>query len=79
MSKRTNRQVLEFQADRIEAVLARHKVSARVTGGVISPRWVQFQVLPALAKLRARPALKCPACQNPMVVASFFRPAWRSG
>jgi S-DNA-T family DNA segregation ATPase FtsK/SpoIIIE len=42
------RQVLEFQADRIEAVLARHKVAARVTGGVVSPRWVQFQVLPAL-------------------------------
>ena len=42
------RQVLEFQADRIEAVLAQHKVSARVTGGLVSPRWVQFQVLPAL-------------------------------
>lgn len=48
MMSKTNRRVLEFQADRIEAVLARHKVSARVTGGMVSPRWIQFQVLPAL-------------------------------
>jgi len=48
MAGRTNRQLLEFQSDRIEAVLARHKVSARVTGGLVSPRWIQFQVLPAL-------------------------------
>jgi S-DNA-T family DNA segregation ATPase FtsK/SpoIIIE len=44
------RQVLEFQADRIERVLAQHKVSARVTGGIVSPRWVQFHVLPALGE-----------------------------
>ena len=48
MAKRTDRRVLEFQSDRIEAVLAQHKVSARVTGGLVSPRWIQFQVLPAL-------------------------------
>jgi len=48
MAKRTNRRLLEFQSDRIEAVLAQHKVSARVTGGQVSPRWIQFQVLPAL-------------------------------
>lgn len=42
------RQLLEFQADRIETVLARHKVPARVTGGYVAPRWVQFQVLPTL-------------------------------
>jgi len=42
------RQLLEYQADRIEAVLARHKVQARVTGGSVAPRWIQFQVLPAL-------------------------------
>jgi S-DNA-T family DNA segregation ATPase FtsK/SpoIIIE len=42
------RQVLDFQADRIEAVLAQHRVSARVTGGLVSPRWIQFQLLPAL-------------------------------
>jgi S-DNA-T family DNA segregation ATPase FtsK/SpoIIIE len=42
------RQKLEFQSDRIEAVLALHKVSARVTGGTVTPRWVRFQVLPAV-------------------------------
>jgi len=45
------RQELEFQADRIEAVLALHKVPARVTGGVVTPRWVRFQVLPRGAKI----------------------------
>ena len=42
------RQKLEFQADRIEAVLALHKVPAHVTGGTVTPRWVRFQVLPTL-------------------------------
>ena len=42
------RQKLEFQAERIEAVLALHKVDARVTGGTVTPRWVRFQVLPAV-------------------------------
>lgn len=42
------RQLLEFQADRIESVLAEHKVSAHVTGGIVSPRWVRFHVRPAL-------------------------------
>jgi len=42
------RQKLEFQADRIETVLALHKVPARVTGGTVTPRWVRFQVLPAV-------------------------------
>lgn len=42
------RQSLEFQADRIEAVLALNKVEARVTGGTVTPRWVRFQVLPAV-------------------------------
>jgi len=42
------RRMLEYQADRIEAVLAQHKVSARVTGGTVTPRWVRFQVLPAI-------------------------------
>ena len=42
------RQKLEFQADRIEAVLTLHKVTARVTGGTVTPRWVRFQVLPAV-------------------------------
>jgi S-DNA-T family DNA segregation ATPase FtsK/SpoIIIE len=42
------RKKLEFQADRIEAVLTLHKVPARVTGGTVTPRWVRFQVLPAV-------------------------------
>lgn len=42
------RKKLEFQADRIEAVLSVHKVPARVTGGTVTPRWVRFQVLPAV-------------------------------
>jgi S-DNA-T family DNA segregation ATPase FtsK/SpoIIIE len=42
------RQKLEFQADRIEVVLTLHKVAARVTGGTVTPRWVRFQVLPAV-------------------------------
>jgi S-DNA-T family DNA segregation ATPase FtsK/SpoIIIE len=42
------REKLEFQADRIEMVLQMHKVPARVTGGTVTPRWVRFQVLPAV-------------------------------
>ena len=42
------RKMLEYQADRIEAVLAQHKVPGRVTGGVVTPRWVRFKVLPQL-------------------------------
>lgn len=38
------RRTLEFQADTIEAVLARHKVPARVHGGTVTPRYVQFQL-----------------------------------
>jgi len=33
---------LNFQADRIEAVLASHRVPARVHGGTVSPRWMRF-------------------------------------
>ncbi len=40
--------LLEFQSDRIEAVLSTHKVPARVTGGTVTPRWVRFQLLPAV-------------------------------
>lgn len=42
------RQILELQADRIEMVLAQHKAPARVAGGVVTPRWVQFHLTPAL-------------------------------
>ena len=36
------RQELEFQADRIEMVLRDYKAPARVTGGHVTPRWIQF-------------------------------------
>jgi S-DNA-T family DNA segregation ATPase FtsK/SpoIIIE len=42
------RRRLEFMADRIEAVLAVNKIPARVTGGTVTPRWVRFQVVPAV-------------------------------
>jgi S-DNA-T family DNA segregation ATPase FtsK/SpoIIIE len=42
------RKQLEFQAERIEAVLTMHKVPARVTGGTVTPRWIRFQILPAM-------------------------------
>lgn len=38
------RRTLEQQSDRIEAVLARHKVHGRITGGTITPRFVQFKL-----------------------------------
>lgn len=38
------RRTLDMQADRIEAVLARHRVPGRVQSGVITPRYVRFQV-----------------------------------
>ncbi len=43
-----NRQVLELQSDRIEMVLASHKAPARVTGGVVTPRAVQYHLAPAM-------------------------------
>jgi S-DNA-T family DNA segregation ATPase FtsK/SpoIIIE len=42
------REKLEFQADRIEAVLSSHRIQARVTGGTVTPRWIRFQVLPMI-------------------------------
>jgi S-DNA-T family DNA segregation ATPase FtsK/SpoIIIE len=35
---------LHFQADRIEMVLASHKVPARVTGGTVTPRLIRFHL-----------------------------------
>ncbi len=40
-------QRLHLQADRIEAVLATHKAPARVTGGRVTPRTIQFHLTPA--------------------------------
>lgn len=42
------RRTLEMQADMIEAVLARHKVAGRVNGGVVTPRFVRFELSPGL-------------------------------
>ena len=41
------RQELDMQADRIEMLLQDHKTPARVTGGNVTPRWVQFLLQPA--------------------------------
>jgi S-DNA-T family DNA segregation ATPase FtsK/SpoIIIE len=66
------RKKLEFQSDRIEAVLTVHKVPARVTGGTVTPRWVRFQVLPAvgakISKIKGlseelAAALDAPSCR----------------
>ncbi len=40
-------QNLNFQADRIEMVLAAHQAPARVSGGRLSPRTIQFRLQPA--------------------------------
>ncbi|HZQ04957.1 MAG TPA: DNA translocase FtsK [Anaerolineae bacterium] len=42
-----NRQRLHQQADRIEWVLATHKAPAKVTGGKVTPRTIQFHISPS--------------------------------
>jgi len=39
------RRTLEMQADRIEAVLQRHRVQAHVDGGLVTPRFVRFRLV----------------------------------
>lgn len=52
MSQSITREYLEFQSDRIERVLASHRVPVRVEGGSVTPRAIRFQIAPALgAKL----------------------------
>ncbi len=41
-------QILNFQADQIEMVLHTHRVPGRVTGGTVTPRWIRYEVTPAL-------------------------------
>ena len=41
------RQDLDQQADRIEMLLQDHRAPARVTGGNVTPRWIQFLLQPA--------------------------------
>ena len=43
------RRVLEYQADQIEMVLSSHRVYGRVTGGIVTPRWISYQVLPEIS------------------------------
>lgn len=43
------RRLLEYQADQIEMVLTSHRVPGRVTGGIVTPRWVSYQVLPEIS------------------------------
>ncbi len=51
------KRLLNFQADKIELVLAAHKAPARVWGGRLTPRTIQFHLAPAantkLTKLEA--------------------------
>lgn len=44
----TTSESLNFQADRIERVLASHRVPVRVHSGTIAPRWIRFLMTPAL-------------------------------
>jgi S-DNA-T family DNA segregation ATPase FtsK/SpoIIIE len=48
------RQVLEYQADQIEMVLVNHRVPGRVTGGVVTPRWVSYRILPEISSKVSR-------------------------
>lgn len=41
------RPYLEYQADRVEAVLSAHRAPARITGGVVGPRLIRFFLAPA--------------------------------
>ena len=42
------RRTLEMEADKIQAVLARHNVSGRVRGGIVMPRFVRFELMTEL-------------------------------
>jgi len=41
-------QILNLQADQIEMVLQTHRVPGRVTGGTVTPRWIRYEISPAL-------------------------------
>ncbi|HRF46120.1 MAG TPA: DNA translocase FtsK [Anaerolineales bacterium] len=48
MALAVSRDYLNFQSDRIERVLASHRVPVRVHGGTVSPRWIRFHLTPAI-------------------------------
>ncbi len=43
-----SRLVLDAQADKVEMILARHKVAARVSGATVTPRFVQYELTTGL-------------------------------
>lgn len=47
-SAQITREFLDFQADRIERLLASHRVSVRVAGGAVTPRWIRYDLAPAM-------------------------------
>lgn len=66
------REMLEYQADRIEAVLAQHRMPGRVTGGRVTPWLIRFHVMPAMGTRISRikslaeelaAALNVPTCR----------------
>ncbi len=50
----TSRQMLDFQANRIEMVLASHRVPGRIAGGLVTPRLIRFQFVPQLGARLSR-------------------------
>jgi len=89
MKHQIERQTLESLADRIEATLARQKISIRITGGLVSPDRIQFQALPALgarlekADVLLAAALGVNTCHvtigRGMVLIEIPRPAAQDG
>lgn len=64
--------LLEYQADRIEAVLRKHGAPGRVVGGRVTPWLIRFQVMPAMGARISRiknlaeelaAALNAPTCR----------------
>ena len=53
-STNMEKRLLNFQADKIEMVLSAHKANARVWGGRLTPRTIQFHIAPAATTKLAR-------------------------
>ncbi len=41
--------ILEYQANQIELLLAYHHAKCQVAGGMVTPRWVSYQVVPEIS------------------------------
>ncbi len=48
--------LLDYQADQLELILLNHRVPGRVIGGVVTPRWIHYQIMPELATKISRVA-----------------------